>query len=802
MKSSVESILNLSQAIKATPFSEEGRDCLENLGLNKKFNEEQLKNHFINNVYVEPFYSEESKDAEVTDEEEYKEEYDEELAQLFNREDEIIDDNIRQKLRFEKELDNKIRNIFMITATAGSGKTTYLNRLFIEKQEKNRVLILDIENTNEIQRNVRILDNPLELGTIYDLFVGRVISALLYQINQCIRRETQETIEIYKKRMKSFADCYTKVFIESNNSPNSARIDIPKIYNIFKTLLKFAEDDSLNLEKLSLDLIEHFKKIIILDNDNSHKQIIINLFNILFRLLYCKQESDHSIPKFCFIAVDNIERIIGADTGEPVLTGEHEVILIIRAITESVEDTAKFISSFREYFIVLLSMRNISSAKYRTDQEADRPAPLDISRWFDAEKIYSNKVKIYYPNEDKEQLKNNYIYKAFKTILDDKYRKAGLYRVLLKMYNFNKRRIPIVLLEHILNLKNNAPIVKQYLEMWERSTDELKKQNTEKDRTLIWSYRYLCRKSIMRLLYNHYDHKKLWESLKVGNSEGVGDFASYTRRILTFLSARHFNDRSDNNTNYSYLSDLVNNVIKPVSVPYIKKIDYKNFEQLAEILYRMSDIHMVPFDWSPLVELIINNNQKFNPDTIRDALMESQKNQNYRITITDAGEIYALFNVDFEYFAVRYYPGNREPLFAEVNLKKKIDGEKESYECLKIIRIVREETEKCIKELIKYDKNYFFQINNSHPYEKMYNGDYLIRDNPHPVRLVRNHVGYLDAFKKYISYLDNNVITNEDKEIIKEQVSNEICLYTKMLNSFIDEDKNGYFKKEHKMNET
>jgi hypothetical protein len=797
MKPTAESILNLSQAIKATPFSEEGRDCLRNLGLNINNTDEQLKSDFINNVYVEPFYSEKSKDAEVTDEEEY----DEELAGLFNREDEIIDNNIKQKIKFEEELDNKIRNIFMITATAGSGKTTYLNRLFIEKQKESRVLILDIENTREIQRNVRILDNALELGTIYDIFVGRVISALLYQINQCIRRETQEPMETYKKRMKSFADCYKKVFSERDKNPNCERIDISKISNIFKTLFNFAEDDSSDLEKLSLDLIQYFKKIIILDNDNSHKQIIINLFNILFRLLYCKQETNRSIPQFCFIAVDNIERIIGADTREPVFTGEHEVSLIIRAITESVEDTDQFISSFHDYFIVLLSMRNISSAKYLTDQEADQSAPLDISKWFDAEKIYSNKVKIYYPNKDKEQLKSNYIYKAFMTILNDKYRKAGLYRVLLKMYNFNKRRIPIVLLEHVLNLNNNAPIVRQYLEMWERSSDELKKSKSEKDRTLIWSYRYLCRKSIMRLLYNHYDNKELWESLKIGNYKGVGEFASYTRRILTFLSARHFNDGSDNNTNYSHLADLVNNVIKPVSVPDINKIDDKYFEQLAEILYRMSDIHMVPFIWSPLVELIINNNQKLRAETIRDALRESQNNQNYRITITDAGEIYALLNVDFEYFAVRYYPDNRGPLFAKANLMKIIDGKEETFECLRIIRSVREETKKCIKELMEYDYKYFFQTNNPRPYERMYNGDYLIRENPHPVRLVRNHVGYLDAFRNYISYLDDNTITNKDKEVIIKEVSKEISCYAEMLKNLIDKDKNGYFKEEHKMKE-
>jgi hypothetical protein len=733
-------------------------------------------------------------------------EYDEELAQLFNRVDEIIDDNKQQKLLFETEFNNKTKNLFMITATAGSGKTTYLNWLLKEKQKENRVLILDIENTMKVLRDVRMLDNTLELDNIYDIFEGRLISALLYQINQCIRMEEDEGIEDFRKRMKSFANCYTNVFIEAKKLKESGLIEIPRISNIFKTLREFAESDTYKFDTLSHKIIEHLKKIIFINSSGSDKQTIKILFDLLFRFLYCKQETDRSIPQFCFIAVDNIERIIGGDKKE-VIVQEHNLSLVINVIKESINNTSGFMEkaglSFRDYFIVLLSMRNITYAKYCNDHETDQPPPLDISRWFDMEKIYDNKVKNFYPVQDKELLENDDIYNAFTKITKDKHQKNGLYRVLLQMYNFNMRRIPIVLLEHILNLNINIPVLKQYLEMWKRSSDELKKDKTEMDKTLISSYRYLCRKSIMRLLYNHYDSNHLWESLKVGNYYQVGEKASYTRRVLTFLYNRHFDNRPNNNPNYSLLSDLVDNVIKPVSIPSSNKIDDESFEQLAEILYRMSDIHMSSFSWSPLVEIIIDNDRKLDFNTIKDALKNSQNNKDYNIKITDAGEIYALLNADFEYFAARYYPDNRLPLCATANLKKvnlNDEGKEKIFECLKIIRIIREKTEECIKNLMKFDESYFFQKYNLQPYEKMYNGDYLIRKKPHPVRIVRNHVGYLDAFRYYISSLDNNAISNKDKEEIMTQVDNERSCYVKMLNNLIDKDKDGYFKNDHRIN--
>jgi hypothetical protein len=46
MNQTVES-LKLSKAIKATPFSEEGWECLKNLGLDKIYSEEQLKECFF-----------------------------------------------------------------------------------------------------------------------------------------------------------------------------------------------------------------------------------------------------------------------------------------------------------------------------------------------------------------------------------------------------------------------------------------------------------------------------------------------------------------------------------------------------------------------------------------------------------------------------------------------------------------------------------------------------------------------------------------------------------------------------------
>lgn len=375
------------------------------------------------------------------------------------------------------------------------------------------------------------------------------------------------------------------------------------------------------------------------------------------------------------------------------------------------------------------------------------------------------------------EAKNDVLYQAFYAIMNDKRSSSGLYHVLSNMYNHNKRRLPDILKEIVLT-PNNIDIIKEYLKWWNIAIS--------KNRTA--HIKYLCRKAILRLFYNRYELKGLFERFGVDRKNGRSEYASYARKALTYLYQNNPTNKKDDYENYIMLEDLVSNVILPAEAVGFSGIRPPNIKHLAKMLFLMTDTKMVPHNWSPLVEIISTEDVSFTEASLLNTI-STEKCKEYRIKITDAGRAYALLNADFEYFACRYDDA-RCPLFSATTQKK---GDR--YYCLDIIRNVRKNATKCIDKLIESDGRFFQSASNENMYIQMSKRKLLFLEIPHPVRIIRHHVGYLQAYKRFI---DQNVQFDDPatKKEISEGIHSEICGYIKTISELlkINNDSNEQIK--------
>jgi len=733
-------------AINATPLSEKGRERLSDLGHNVSLSElPTLRREFYNNIYVRPFST--FSEMTVT----FKEKSEE--TSVYSKNVEHFYTLKKRRDDFEANIKNNKETIFMIMGPAGSGKTTYLNWLFdneLNQSNQQKLIIIDIENKTEVRKVIRFCGVDYDLKDKFNTLSGRITSAILHEANKYLARFLNEDFEDYKKRLLNIYKNHETFFRFDN-----AHGEQPLIKNLFECINDFASSDQdvkIFTKNLSL-LIDEIEK-----SNNREKMDLYS--QILIKILICQLSGDTDLrSKSYVIAIDNIERLLDEDNEEAIIIQETELKEFVNAITGSIDSIDGIINTkghhIKNKLSIVLSLRDTTIKLVSSGQNVDDGNyPLNIRGWYDIQEVYDRKFNAYLSDNDKSLLKEDFVYKTFNAIIKDKKSSSGLYYAILNMYNHDIRRITYAM-EHIISLPINANAVfNEYLSWWEYTCKE---DATNNEISII---RFLCRKAVLRIFYNLFEHQGVFNRLGVGTPSQCDKKASYARKILTFLYKKNNEAKNDEQENYISLYELVCNILKPSNTTEYNGINDPEFKDFAAILYQMIDIFMLPNFWSPLVIIILNNRNESNYNAIYETIKNEQECQKSKIKITDSGRSFALLNIDFEYFACRYITDNRTPLLCFGNLKQAKDGE---YECIKIIKKVRKHTEKCINSLINHDINLYSYNIDSSISERMDNLHF--DDIPHPIRILRQHINYLQEYNYFVrSYAK-----------INENTKNEIC---------------------------
>jgi hypothetical protein len=589
-------------AINATPLSEKGKERLKALGFDVSSNNlNNLRNFFYEKIYVPPF----STSNEMIGA--FKENSDETL--VFGKDEEHFQIRQKRKIDFETDVKNNKEAVFMIIGPAGSGKTTYLNWLFdkeLNRTNQQKLIIIDIENKTEVRKVVRFCDDDYDIKNKFNTLSGRLSSAILCKINKCIMRLPAENIKEYKKRLLNICENYEKIF---------RFIDAPGESPLIKELFALIKEYSCNVQT-AVNFTRSIFTIIDKIEISNDKEKIDLYFQILIKILLCQLSCKISLDiKSYVIAIDNIERLIDEDNNEAIIIQENDLKDFVIAIKKTIEAIDGILNvngySLKNKLSIILSLRDTTIKLVSSRQNIDDGNyPLNIKDWNDAQKIYNNKCKNYLSKEDIKSIDDDLICKTFNYIMEDKKRGSGLYYIIMNMYNHDLRRI-IDAIKHIISLPLNANVVlKDYILWWNYSSDD-EADNTEK--TII---KFLCRKAVLRLFYNLFEHQGVFTRLGTGNSSQLETKASYARKILSFLYQQNPKELYDEQENYFNLHLLVCNVLRPSNTAGYNGINDSEFINFADILFQMIDITMLPNFWSPLISLILHNRIETEPKAI------------------------------------------------------------------------------------------------------------------------------------------------------------------------------------------
>jgi hypothetical protein len=133
---------------------------------------------------------------------------------------------------------------------------------------------------------------------------------------------------------------------------------------------------------------------------------------------------------------------------------------------------------------------------------------------------------------------------------------------------------------------------------------------------------------------------------------------------------------------------------------------------------------------------------------------QKEDNNKYGVKITNAGKSFVHFSQTFEYYTCRYY-SNALPLFCIKNKGTIID----------LIRKIRDNTIKCINNIIENDESYL-SCNGYYNYEYQFSNEiskkYLLlhfkdkttgklkEERLHVIQIIDSHIGYLDNFRLFL----------------------------------------------------
>lgn len=775
----------------AEPLTLKGQNILTILGKNL------TEDVFMKKVYVEPFtFYNRSQDESIN--EKIESDYWEGLGYTQEVEKNYL---TQSKSNFESRFDKLTDPLFMIKGEAGSGKTTYIHKLKEQSAEKMFFHFCDFETT---RRTISLLGIPFDFKEKFNSNVWKYVSIIVEHIIDILKIENSETPQLHRKFIYNIVKIYNDNFCILQGKHTV--VDTDDVRYFFEILGNYA-DSQIDYIGFAKKLCNNFKKKFNhFENKNNHLGAVSYITTIMIRLFFCLFKITEK-KQICVI--DNIEYFVPFDEEHPIQECELQIIFdgIIKSIAEIrplLRELKNIHSDFENFYAFVLVTRPISISLIESQHYVDfnRDSIINISTWYCAEDIYNNKINFF--KDEISNLQKSIYFETYANIIGDlSIYNWGLHDMISKMYNYNYRRIAEDVISAISKIPENY--LNYFNIQWKKSTK-------------IPYLKHLCRKFIFRILINHIQRTKYFDKLMVENRDAASrkkipennESSSYARKIATTLYRVSINQLNNNDNEYISFPKIIEAVLQ---TPYFPKtINGTAIEQLASILYLMNETRNAETNWAPLITIKFDIEQTYNKKNLSEEMKKEwilynkdKKNSSflkYGVKINSAGVFFAKMVPDFEYFACRYAP-NYPALFILENLKHS-EKYKNSYKCIDLIKIVKENAFMCIDELIERDKKFFksikYSTNESSNFELLYNFTspykWLYKEKgennklvPHPIRILNHHIGYIEHYLEYISNLPIDAFEkDDDKDKIISAIKNELISYKNKRKDVIEKN--------------
>jgi hypothetical protein len=748
--------IDLDDILLFDPFTLSAQDKLNNLGV------KITPDEFFKSFYCEPFFCQGNRSNSGVD--------DDELSHRLS--DEEINDLITKKEKFENHLYDS-SNLMHIMGYSGSGKSIYLNYLLYKIKNKRCSFVFNLEESSGRIKGPR--DNELDInlesknkGNIAPwLFAGLLIEKTYNVITNILQIESQETIVGIQKQYEELSNRE----IGGNDT----------LFAVFKEI-----DNGLEIET-RCKIFNELKALMHKDSDKDDiKSIIQRILEALTKFLFCYIETQESIKgkniKRYIFGFDNIEYYIRDNT----VIFDNDIVSISTAIeqfiTSARKEYNKINRDFSEYFKFILAIRD-TTARFLISSAHGSPLydNVDVSSWYVFKEILEKKENIL--TRVKSDYKTDKVRKSLsilRVITGDNDGFGQSFNTLFfEMYNHNKRRTV-----RILN-----KIIRKMTEL----EHENKNLITLATFQSYWSeppvaYKYLCRRAIIRLILDYIDfNSKDRQNISFFNTIHVNheekEIGTYARRALCFLLYK-----SDGKIDEEYVSfySFIKGIFDP---PRDNEIETTVFNEIAEVLLALNESSFVKYNWVQLIVIKFNATSSITKKELAEKLKESYENKtentdNFGIRITNAGRFFAYIQSDFEYFSSRYC--KKFAAFLPLIWVKDIDAIKN------IIAAVFINAEKCIKTVIKFEKNYFSDYKKIYLKEYFYKWTLLGEDKPklpHPYRIIDTHCSYLEHYKNFLeAERAKNTLSKEGKKEPSVFLDSDI----ENLKKYVDEYINKY----------
>lgn len=255
---------------------------------------------------------------------------------------------------------------------------------------------------------------------------------------------------------------------------------------------------------------------------------------------------------------------------------------------------------------------------------------------------------------------------------------------------------------------------------------------------------------VYRLIFNHFKGKRYFHNLGLNRKDyWVNDFTPF-RVILTYLNniqPEHIDQFLTDDSDLVSLHQIYEDFINILSPTW-----NQSQHLLADALWSMYELrksetwnHLITFDSVATVkkDILFSEFKQF--------YEEKKIRSDIQIRITCAGRTYVNFVcTHFEFFACRFSDIDK-PLFSDKNLSLDSKG---IYQFEKIISQVYNAVTKCCKKLNDFTKDIF--INKlKYTKESLLKEKYVHHKEDraplfHEERIIHQHIGYIEAYRKYL----------------------------------------------------
>ena len=586
-----------------------------------------------------------------------------------------------------------------------------------------------------------------------------------------------------------------KIFTENNNRVKKTQKEVLRWIGSFGNTNN--EEDISDLEEIVTAQIHKVR------SDKNINKSITYLLELTLMVIYCAFDLSKPRKDYCFLCLDGIEHFITPHKDSFCLYCE-DIVEIMRSIGDftrqiiaknTIFDNAQ--DNFCQRFKIIVTLRD-TTKRYLPLEWSNinniSDISIDVTQWYRFYDILNKKFHFF-----KESIKynNNEIKKLIEVIIEDsKAHLTGnsLVEMLETMYNFDKRNLS----KSLFSLLDDNGIQKNFREIspgyfvdfWYKG---------DKHKYL----RYLCRRAIIRLIFNKVRTIRIDEASESGILDELffrvrtpSDVATkYARKVLLFLMHNQYNGKKISDTYISF-SDLINGVFSEKQqksnwdTAKQKKEGNNVTNDFARVLFFMSHYTLLNSFWQQLVVMKYNDNKNktkiiLDPDAnpemciskIEDILIDCYKsNSDGRgIKLTYTGVFLAYIQPEFSFFACR----NEEdglPLILRNN----------PYEICKTITTVYVDCVKCIRSIVEKDHKMFFN------YFDIANTPGVLYENEkevkltHPYRIIDNHIFYLNEYKNFIEKENRKIFNNDSKTKIINHIDEYISYYKILIKQLKD----------------